>query len=156
MTIRSRAWATGDGGDVTLGRAHACAETTAPSQRGSSLWGTGLSRVPGGRARLPRRRPLGLAHRHGACESQTGGPGAGGPDSVSAETGRQDQLGETLTHTAARALHGHACSSSRTRTRMHTHTHVLRHARTRNTHTAAPSLAQAAAWAVSLMRHAGC
>lgn len=67
MTIRSRAWATGDGGDVTLGRAHACAETTAPSQRGSSLWGTGLSRVPGGRARQPRRRPLGLAHRHGAC-----------------------------------------------------------------------------------------
>lgn len=46
MTIRSRAWATGDGGDVTLGRAHACAETTAPSQRGSSLWGTGLSVCP--------------------------------------------------------------------------------------------------------------
>lgn len=127
MTIRSRAWATGDGGDVTLGRAHACAETTAPSQRGSSLWGTGLSRVPGGRARQPRRRPLGLAHRHGACESQTGGPGAGGPDSVSAETGRQDQLGETL------APHTH-CRPCTPRARLlflpHSYTHAHTHPRT--------------------------
>lgn len=164
MTIRSRAWATGDGGDVTLGRAHACAETTAPSQRGSSLWGTGLSRVPGGRARQPRRRPLGLAHRHGACVRSAAASHRRGDLEPGAQTASALRPGGRtswekpwpLTHTAARALHGHACSSSRTRTRMHTHTHVLRHARTRNTHTAAPSLVQAAAWAVSLMRHAGC
>lgn len=63
----------------------------------------------------------------GGCESQTGGPGAGGPDSVSAETGRQDQLGETL------APHTH-CRPCTPRARLlflpHSYTHAHTHPRT--------------------------
>lgn len=138
MTIRSRAWATGDGGDVTLGRAHACAETTAPSQRGSSLWGTGLSREPGGRARQPRRRPLGLAHHHGACVHSAAASHRRGDLEPGAQTASALRPGcrtswekpWPLTHTAAHALHGHACSSTLVHACTHTPTHsgMLAHA----------------------------
>lgn len=132
MTIRSRAWATGDGGDVTLGRAHACAETTAPSQRGSSLWGTGLSVCPEAEPGSPAAGRSGwpiatapASHRRGDLE-----PGAQTASALRPGCRTSWEKPWPLTHTAARALHGHACSSTLVHACTHTPTYsgMLAHA----------------------------